>query len=129
MGSLTIPSGQACTRCYDCRTRFAHAPSCSVISSATKSLKTRLAASYWKLPDRCAGSCLYVSLVFFADTLNGFEKDSLIGIYPDANKTKLAEDVDRWIDDAYNAARKAKDFRECLTLLVGCGIGRAVIDF
>jgi len=72
---------------------------------------------------------LYISFVFFADTLEGFDEDGLIGAYPKTDKDKLAADVDAWIDHAYDAARKMADFRECLTVLVGCGVGRAIVDF
>jgi hypothetical protein len=70
---------------------------------------------------------LYVNFVFFVDTLEGFETDGLIGVSP--NPTALTGDVDRWIDEAYAEARKDPDFREMLTLLIGCGIGRGVVNF
>jgi hypothetical protein len=72
---------------------------------------------------------LYINFVFFVDTLGGFADEGLLGAYPNADKTKLAADVDAWIDHAYDAARKMADFRECLTVLVGCGVGRAILDF
>jgi len=70
---------------------------------------------------------LYVNFVFFVDTLEEFETGGLIGTSP--NPTPLAGDVDRWIDEAYAAARKDPDFREMMTLLVGCGIGRGIVNF
>lgn len=72
---------------------------------------------------------LYINFVFFIDTLDGFEKDGLLGAYPTSDPSSLAHEVDQWIDYAYNEARKMPDFRECLTVLVACGIGRAIIDF
>lgn len=69
----------------------------------------------------------YVNFVFFVDTLEGFETDGLIGLSP--NPTGLSGDVDRRIDYAYATARKDPEFREMLTLLVGCGIGRGIADF
>jgi hypothetical protein len=72
---------------------------------------------------------LYINFVFFIDTLDGFEDNGLVGIYPAGDPRKLAQEVDQWIDHAYNDVRKMADFRECLTVLVACGIGRAIIDF
>ena len=72
---------------------------------------------------------LYINFVFFVDTLGGFAEEGLLGAYPNADQAKLAADVDSWIDHAYDAARKIPDFRECLTVLVACGIGRAITDF
>jgi hypothetical protein len=70
---------------------------------------------------------LYVNFVFFVDTLEGFETDGLIGLSP--NPTALTGDVDQWIEEAYAAARKDPEFREMLTLLVGCGVGRGIANF
>jgi hypothetical protein len=70
---------------------------------------------------------LYVNFAFFVDTLEGFETDGLIGLSP--NPTALTGDVDRLIDEAYAEARKDPEFREMLTLLVGCGIGRGIVNF
>ncbi len=72
---------------------------------------------------------LYINLVFFVDTLEDFENNGLLGAYPAKNNVKLAEQVDVCIDNAYVGAHKMPGFRECLTVLVGCGIGRAIIDF
>ena len=72
---------------------------------------------------------LYINFVFFVDTLDDFESKGLLGFYPSGDPSKLAKDVDQWIDHAYNDVRKRSDFRECLTVLVACGIGRAIVDF
>jgi hypothetical protein len=67
--------------------------------------------------------------VFFIDTLDGFESDGLVGVYPPDDPAELGKEVDEWIDHAYNNVRKRADFRECLTVLVACGVGRGVVDF
>ncbi len=43
--------------------------------------------------------------------------------------TQAADDIDKWIDHAYDEARATKDFRDGLTVLVGCGIGRAAVNY
>lgn len=69
---------------------------------------------------------LYLSFVFFADTLENFREHGLMGVYPHDDGTRLHENIEKWIDHAYDAASKEPDFRECVTVLVGCGIGRAI---
>jgi hypothetical protein len=69
---------------------------------------------------------LYISFVFFSDTLEGFERGGMMGTYPPGDPSKLDKSIELWIDEAYHAAIKQPDFRECLTILVGCGIGRAI---
>jgi hypothetical protein len=71
---------------------------------------------------------LYINFVFFIDTLDRFESDGLIGVYPPGDPAKLRTEVDEWIDHAYNDARKIADFRGCLTVLVACGVGRGIVD-
>lgn len=71
---------------------------------------------------------LYVNFVFFCDTLESFEEGGMLSAFPGAGAEKLAADIDRWIDNAYETASKESDFREGLTLLVGCGIGRLIFD-
>jgi len=71
---------------------------------------------------------LYVNFIFFCDTLEGFGEGGLLGVFPEKNADKLAADIDCWIDHAYEKARMEPDFRECMTLLIGCGIGRAIHD-
>jgi hypothetical protein len=70
----------------------------------------------------------YLDFVFFADTLKDFEQTGLVGFNPEA-ASAAADEVDKLIDKAYEDARKEPDFRDGLTLLVGCGIGRAAINF
>lgn len=70
-----------------------------------------------------------ISFVFFADTLEGFSAaGGLVGAYPAKNAEGLRLDVENWIDHAYQAARKNPGFRDGITLLVGCGVGRAILD-
>lgn len=68
----------------------------------------------------------YMNLVFFVDTLEDFENNGFAGANIDPEK--LAIDIEAWIDDAYERARNEKDFREGLTLVVSCGIGRVVVN-
>lgn len=69
----------------------------------------------------------YLNFVLFIDTLEDFEKTGFAGTNPDP--TQIADDIDKWIDHAYDEARATKNFRDGLTVLVGCGIGRAVINY
>jgi hypothetical protein len=71
---------------------------------------------------------LFVNFVFYADTLENFGEEGLVGIYPTVTRSGLEKDIVTWIDEAYESASKLPDFRAGLTLLVGCGIGRAVLD-
>jgi hypothetical protein len=66
----------------------------------------------------------FLNLVFFLDTLEGFEIGGLAGYNPDV--TALEGDVNAWVDYAYEAARNEEGFRDGITLLVGCGVGRGV---
>jgi hypothetical protein len=69
---------------------------------------------------------LYINFVFFADTLERFEEGGMMGVYPPGDPAKLDAKIERWIDEAYGEAVKQANFRECLTILIGCGIGRAM---
>lgn len=72
----------------------------------------------------------FINLVFFADTLGSFDEGGLVGIFPPEEKREgLAQDVERWIDFAYQQVRAADGFRGGMTLLVPCGVGRGVVDF
>jgi len=50
------------------------------------------------------------------------KRQGLIGTNPDPKRS--GEKINRWIDKAYENAAKEPEFREGLTLLVSCGIGR-----
>lgn len=69
----------------------------------------------------------YLNFVFFIDTLEDFENTGFAGTNLDP--AQIADDIDKWIDRAYDEARARKGFRDGLTVLVGCGIGRAVINY
>jgi hypothetical protein len=69
----------------------------------------------------------YLNFVFFVDTLEEFERTGFLGSNPDP--LMLADDVDHWIDHAYEAARNEDQFLNGLTLLVGCGVGRGVVNY
>jgi hypothetical protein len=71
----------------------------------------------------------WLSFVFFLDTLENFTTTGLVGQFPARGKgALLAADIDRRIETAYQAAQNEPDFRECLTVIVGCGLGRALVD-
>lgn len=70
----------------------------------------------------------FVNLVFVCDTLQGFEDGGLIGMLPEASHKKLSQDIEAWIDHAYDAVRKTDDFRGGLSIVVGCGIGRGMLQ-
>lgn len=67
---------------------------------------------------------LYLNLIFFVDTLEGFADTGMIGHYPEGDD--LAADVDRRIDRAHEWASSRPDFRGGLTIVVGCGLGRGL---
>ncbi len=71
---------------------------------------------------------IYLNFVFFADTLDHFEDDGLVGVYPRDTPERLVKDIERWIDEAYGAVVGRRDFRAGVTLLVSSGIGRAMLD-
>ena len=68
----------------------------------------------------------YMNLVFFMDKLEKFEEAGFAAPNPDPEK--LASDIDACIDRAYETACRESDFREGITLLVSCGIGRPVVS-
>lgn len=71
----------------------------------------------------------FMNFVFFADTLEDFDAGGgLLGAYPTRNSEGLRGDIEKWIDHAYQAASKTPGFQEGITLLVGCGAGRAILD-
>jgi hypothetical protein len=66
---------------------------------------------------------LYLNFVFLVDPLEGFDALGLMGA--NAEPAKLGSDIDHWINEAYQHARHNPNFCEFLTLIVGCGVGRA----
>ncbi|MDD5028674.1 MAG: hypothetical protein PHH58_04090 [Rhodoferax sp.] len=66
----------------------------------------------------------HLQLLFFVDPLHGFEDEGLAGAFSAFGA--LADPIDEAIEPAYQRARGLPDFRDGLTLLVGCGIGRNV---
>lgn len=69
------------------------------------------------------GRCM--NIVFVVDTLEGFEDSGFVGKNP--NPRKIADDLDQWIDFAYHEASSNPQFLEGITIVVGCGIGRAAV--
>ncbi|RKD50411.1 MULTISPECIES: hypothetical protein [unclassified Rhizobium] len=71
----------------------------------------------------------FMNFVFFGDTLQDFDANGgLIGTYPTKNAAGLTADIEKWISHAHETARRAPDFRDGITLLVGCGVGRGMLD-
>ena len=66
----------------------------------------------------------YVHLVFFTDTLDRFEESGLAGLDP--SPAKYVELFGKRIEAAIRHATAHPNFREGITLLVHCGIGRGV---
>jgi hypothetical protein len=71
-----------------------------------------------------ADTGLYVSFVFFIDTLEGFEKNGFLGSNPDPNV--LVDEFNHCIDDLLTQARQQDGFQECITVVVGCGVGQGL---
>ncbi|WP_461325234.1 hypothetical protein [Bradyrhizobium diazoefficiens] len=72
-------------------------------------------------------SGLFINVVFFVDLLKDFAQDGLVGEIPDLDN--LSKDVEAWIEAATGPACASPAYRAGMTLLVGCGIGRAAIRF
>ncbi len=70
---------------------------------------------------------LFINVVFFVDPLKDFAQDGLVGEIPGLDK--LSKDVEKWIKSATGPACASPGYRAGMTLLVGCGIGRAAIRF
>ncbi|MFQ3458627.1 hypothetical protein PMN64_35655 [Bradyrhizobium sp. UFLA01-814] len=70
---------------------------------------------------------LFINVVFFVDPLKDFAQDGLVGEISDLDK--LSKDVGAWIESATGPACASPGYRAGMTLLVGCGIGRAAVQF
>lgn len=70
---------------------------------------------------------VFINLIFVCDTLEGFQASGLIGTLPEANHIRLSQDIEVWIDHAYREACKTDGFREGLTIVVACGVGRGML--
>jgi hypothetical protein len=66
----------------------------------------------------------HLNILFVMDNLQGFETDTFAG--SNLDPTAVADDLDQFIDHAMGLARADPEFREGLTLIVGCGYGRQV---
>lgn len=64
----------------------------------------------------------YLCLVFFMDTLDGFEDDGFAGAY--RSLADMADAIDDHIDSAVATALRDPDFLSGIVLIVGCGVGR-----
>ncbi len=66
----------------------------------------------------------YLHCVYCFDELEGFSRDGLLGSNPDPEG--LGDEIAQSIDWAHAKASEQPDFRDGLTLVVICGIGRSV---
>lgn len=64
----------------------------------------------------------YLCLVFFLDTLDGFDEDKFTGTY--RTLADMADAIDSHVASATEAAQCNPDFINGIVLLVGCGVGR-----
>lgn len=67
----------------------------------------------------------YLNMVFFLDDLVGFEEDGFGGAFQ--GKADLRADTRKAIEGMQEACEHQAGFREGITLVVGCGIGRGVV--
>jgi hypothetical protein len=65
----------------------------------------------------------FSQVIFELDTLEGFEETGFAGANPDP--VALSNDFDHEIDQCRRAVCAQAGFREGLTLIIGCGIGRS----
>lgn len=64
----------------------------------------------------------YLNLVFFMDTLEDFTPDSFAGMY--LGNDRLYQELKRATAAMQDDASKRPGFRDGITLIVGCGVGR-----
>ncbi|WP_375415051.1 hypothetical protein [uncultured Bradyrhizobium sp.] len=69
----------------------------------------------------------YLSFVFILDQLDDFENTGIAGLQPGLDA--LAPSIEESIDHFAAQARQDPEFRDGITLVVGCGIGRASAHF
>ena len=65
----------------------------------------------------------WFNIILVLDTLEGFTESGFSGSHP--NPLAVTSDIERLIEDCRQHALENGDFREGLTIIVGCGIGRA----
>jgi hypothetical protein len=68
---------------------------------------------------------VFINLVFLSDDLANFEADGFIGFNPKPDG--LSREIDSWVDHALDGVRGQAGFKHMITMIVGCGIGRAVL--
>ncbi len=66
----------------------------------------------------------HLHLLFFLDPLDGYDQGGLGGEFRAFGE--LADVMDERIDPVYSRASKEPEFRDGITLLICCGVGRAV---
>jgi len=66
----------------------------------------------------------YLNLIFFMDTLDGFEDDGFAGTY--RTQADMADAIDERIDHCVEVSNKNPKFRSGITVIIGCGVGRGV---
>lgn len=65
-------------------------------------------------------------LLFLMDTLEDFENGGLVGRNPDETKDTAA--IEMSLNEVYESASKQEGFRDGISLIVGCGIGRLSVS-
>lgn len=66
----------------------------------------------------------WLNIICIVDPLDGFELGGLVDLANDV--LRFDEDINTAIDAAHSTASASSNFKEMITLSVGCGIGRAV---
>ncbi|KCZ89736.1 hypothetical protein HJA_05777 [Hyphomonas jannaschiana VP2] len=66
----------------------------------------------------------WLNIVFVVDAFDGFEEGGLVE--PANDPHRFDKEINASIDHAYKIAAKSPNFREMITLTVGCGLGRAI---
>lgn len=67
----------------------------------------------------------YLNLIFYMDTLEDFDQDGFSGM--NFGSEKLVEELDHATEAMQAEASKRAGFRNGITLLIGCGIGRSTM--
>ena len=66
----------------------------------------------------------FLSFIFVMDTLEDFDKGGFGGFY--RGSPGLESDINAWIDQGYDEVKLTEGFRDGLTLIIGCGLGRGI---
>jgi len=67
----------------------------------------------------------YLVMLFFLDDLVGFQEEGFGGVFQ--GSPALSEEIDKVIQSAQEDCERRDGFKEGMTLVVGCGIGRGAL--